>query len=102
MTASDDPIMRKLAADGAGRVFVTDSVLSALMCAKSSVYSWDVVFTRTGDKLFIDKRDGGALDLLTVNETAPEQVCVHDCVTVFGGRDGVQQLELFQQLPAHC
>ena len=44
------------------------------MCAKSSVYSWDVVFTRQGDKLFIDKRDGGPLDLLTVNETAPDQV----------------------------
>jgi hypothetical protein len=40
VTTSDDPIMRKLAADGAGRVFATDSVLSALMCAKSSVYRW--------------------------------------------------------------
>jgi len=66
--------MRKLAAEGAGKVFATDHVLSALMCAKSSVYSWDLVFTRAGDTLFIDKRDGGALDLLTVNETAPEQI----------------------------
>jgi hypothetical protein len=33
-----------------------------------------VVLTRVGDKLFIDKRDGGPLDSLTVNETAPEQV----------------------------
>lgn len=74
VTASDDPILRKLAKDGAAHVFVTDSVLSAIMCAKSSVYSWDVVFSREGDSLFIDKRDGGPLDLLTVNETAPDQV----------------------------
>lgn len=74
VTTSDDPVLRKLAAEGAGRVFATDSILSALMCAKSSVYSWDVVITRVGDKLFIDKRDGGPLDLLTVNETAPEQI----------------------------
>lgn len=38
VTTSDDPVMRKLAAEGAGRVFATDSILSALMCAKSSVY----------------------------------------------------------------
>ncbi len=55
-------------------MFVTDAILVALMCCKSSVYSWDVVVTRAGDKLFFDKRDGGPLDLLTVNETVTEQV----------------------------
>lgn len=74
VTASDDPVLRRLASEGAGRVFATDGVLSALMCARSSVYGWDVVFTRQGDRLFIDKRDGGPLDLLTVGETAPEQI----------------------------
>jgi translation initiation factor 3 subunit D len=74
VTASDDPVLRRLAAEGQGRVFVTDAVLSALMCAKSSVYSWDAVLTRTGDRLFIDKRDGGPLDLLTVSETGTEQI----------------------------
>ncbi|KAI8464165.1 MAG: eukaryotic translation initiation factor 3, subunit 7 [Monoraphidium minutum] len=89
VTASDDPILRKLAADGAGRVFVTDTALSALMTAKSSVYSWDVVLTRVGDKLFIDKRDGGPLDLLSVNETAPEQIPEDR-----DNMNGVQQLSL--------
>jgi translation initiation factor 3 subunit D len=55
-------------------VFVTDSILTTIMCAAKSVYSWDVVVTRVGDKLFFDKREGSSLDLLTVNETAPEQV----------------------------
>ncbi|GBG00453.1 eukaryotic translation initiation factor 3 subunit D-like [Raphidocelis subcapitata] len=72
--AADDPVLRRLASEGAARVFATDAVLSSLMCARSSVYSWDVVLTRAGESLFIDKRDGGPLDLLTVNETAPEQI----------------------------
>jgi translation initiation factor 3 subunit D len=63
-----------LASEDAGRVFVTDSILTTIMCAAKSVYSWDVVVTRVGDKLFFDKREGSSLDLLTVNETAPEQV----------------------------
>ena len=44
------------------------------MCATRSGYSWDVVVTRVGDKLFFDKRDQSSLNLLTVNETAPEPV----------------------------
>lgn len=44
------------------------------MCIKSSVYSWDIVVTRSGDKLFFDKRDDSNLNLLTVNETAPDPV----------------------------
>lgn len=89
VTASDDPVLRRLAAEGKGQVFTTDSVLSALMCARSSVYGWDVVFTKVGDALFIDKRDGGALDLLTVGETAPEQI-PEDRDSV----NGLQQLSL--------
>ncbi|KIZ06885.1 Eukaryotic translation initiation factor 3 subunit D-2, partial [Monoraphidium neglectum] len=89
VTTSDDPVVRKLAAEGAGRVFATDSILATLMTAKSSVYSWDVVITRVGDKLFIDKRDGGPLDMLTVNETAPEQI-PEDRDNI----NGVQQLAL--------
>jgi len=42
-----------------------------------------------GDKLFFDKRDGGPLDLLTVNETAPEAV-PEDKDSI----NGVQQLSL--------
>jgi translation initiation factor 3 subunit D len=55
-------------------VFVTDTILTTIMCAAKSVYSWDIVVTKVGDKLFFDKREGSTLDLLTVNETAPEQV----------------------------
>lgn len=74
VTTSDDPIIRKMAAEDQARVFVTDNILTTLMCVKSSVYSWDVVVTRVGNKLFLDKRDAGSLDMLTVNETAPDQL----------------------------
>lgn len=30
-----------------------------LMCTTRSVYPWDIVLTREGDKLFMDKREGG-------------------------------------------
>jgi translation initiation factor 3 subunit D len=65
---------RRLASEDAGRVFMTDSVLTTLMCSTRSVYSWDIVVTRAGDKLFFDKRDSSGLDDLTVAETAPESV----------------------------
>ena len=83
LTASDDPIMRRLAAGESvsakappqarpARVFATDRVITALMCARTSLLGWDVVARRVGDRLFLDKRDGSRLDRLTVNETAPE------------------------------
>lgn len=55
-------------------MFVTDTILTAIMCAARSVYSWDVVITKVGDKLFFDKRDSSPLCYLTTNETAPDQV----------------------------
>lgn len=58
-TASEDPIMQDLASRDKARVFTTDSVLSLLMCATRSVYPWDIVLTKEGDKLFMDKREGG-------------------------------------------
>lgn len=73
-------------------MFVTDTILTTIMCAAKSVYSWDIVVTRVGDKLFFDKREGSTIDLLTVNETAPEQVGPRDVrgggvstTMVFGG-----------------
>jgi translation initiation factor 3 subunit D len=89
VSTSDDPIIRDLASQDKARVFVTDSILTTIMCAAKSVYSWDVVVTRVGDKLFFDKREGSTLDLLTVNETAPEQV-PEDKDNI----NGVQQLSL--------
>ena len=97
LTAGEDSVLRRLAAapapppvgaaaaaaaegDGAPagptattRVFATDAVLAALMCAPRSVYSWDIVITRDGDNIWLDKRNDSGFDLATVNETAQEQ-----------------------------
>ena len=70
-------------------MFVTDTLLTTLMCTTRSVYSWDIVVTRAGDKLFFDKRDGSSLDMLTVAETAPEAVPEEK-----DNMNGVQQLSL--------
>ncbi|KAK9809722.1 hypothetical protein WJX73_010444 [Symbiochloris irregularis] len=72
VTTSDDPVIRRLAGEDAATVFITDSLLATLMCSPRSVYSWDIVVTRAGDKLFFDKREGSNLDLLSVAETAPD------------------------------
>ncbi|KAJ0610507.1 putative eukaryotic translation initiation factor 3 subunit D [Helianthus annuus] len=72
VTTTDDPIIRRLANEDQATVFATDSILSTLMCAPRSVYSWDIVIQRVGNKLFFDKRDGSQLDLLSVNETSQE------------------------------
>ncbi|KAI8000388.1 Eukaryotic translation initiation factor 3 subunit D [Camellia lanceoleosa] len=72
VTTTDDPIIRRLANEDKATVFATDSILSTLMCAPRSVYSWDIVIQRVGNKLFLDKRDGSQLDLLAVHETSQE------------------------------
>ena len=70
VTTTDDPIIRKLLTKG--NVFATDTIISTLMTCTRSVYSWDIIVQRVGKKLFFDKRDKSAFDLLTVNETAIE------------------------------
>ncbi|KAK1326437.1 Eukaryotic translation initiation factor 3 subunit D [Acorus calamus] len=72
VTTTDDPVVRRLANEDRATVFATDAILSALMCAPRSAYSWDIVVQRVGNKLFFDKRDGSQLDLLSVNETSQE------------------------------
>jgi translation initiation factor 3 subunit D len=72
VTTSSDPIIQELAEKDEGTIFATDSILSMLMCATKSVYSWDLVFTRRGNKVFIDKRDNASLDMVTVNENATD------------------------------
>ena len=83
LAASEDPIMRRLAAGEKmsaaapaqarpARIFATDRVITALMCARTSLLGWDVVARRAGDRLWLDKRDGSRLDRVTVNETSPE------------------------------
>ncbi|KAL7102873.1 hypothetical protein ACP275_08G145800 [Erythranthe tilingii] len=72
VTTTDDPVIRRLANEDKATVFATDAILSTLMCAPRSVYSWDIVVQRVGNKLFLDKRDGSQLDLLAVHETSQE------------------------------
>ncbi|KAF2750969.1 eukaryotic translation initiation factor 3 subunit D [Sporormia fimetaria CBS 119925] len=72
VTTSSDPIIQELAEKDEATIFATDNILSMLMCAPKSVYSWDMVITRRGNKVFIDKRDNSPLDMVTVNENAAD------------------------------
>ncbi|KAJ5818853.1 hypothetical protein N7474_004444 [Penicillium riverlandense] len=70
VTTSQDPVIHELAEKNEATVFATADILSMLMCATRSVYSWDIVITHQDDKIFFDKREGSSLDLVTVNENA--------------------------------
>ena len=72
VTTSSDPIIQELADKDEATIFATDNILSMLMCAPRSVYSWDLIITRQGSKIYIDKRDGSALDMISVNENAAD------------------------------
>lgn len=71
-TTSDDPVIQQLVGKDVAKVYTTDIILSVLMCAPRSVYPWDIVIVREGNKLFLDKRDGGPFDTVTVNENAAD------------------------------
>ena len=53
-------------------VAATDQVLSCLMSAPQSKYSWHLYLTKIEGKIIIDKANGSVVDLLTVNETSAE------------------------------
>ena len=72
VTTSQDPVMQELAEKDEATIFATDNILSMLMCAPRSVYSWDLIITRHGNKIFLDKRDGSSLDMVSVNENAAD------------------------------
>lgn len=72
VTTSSDPVIQELAEKEEGTIFATDNILSMLMCATKSVYSWDLVITKRGEKIFIDKREGSNIDMVTVNENATD------------------------------
>jgi translation initiation factor 3 subunit D len=72
VTTSSDPVLQELADKDEATIFATDNILSVLICATKSVYSWDLVITKRGGKLFIDKRDNASLDMVTVNENATD------------------------------
>lgn len=82
-----DPIIQRLASQGAGDVFMSVSLLTVLMTAPRSVYPWDILIIKRGGILFFDCRPGSSLEYLTNGETAPD--AIHE------DRDsinGVQQL----------
>ncbi|KAF2171464.1 hypothetical protein M409DRAFT_63725 [Zasmidium cellare ATCC 36951] len=72
VTTSSDPVIQELAERDEASIFATDNILSMLMCAPRSVYSWDIVIVKQGGKIFIDKREGSSLDMVTVNENAAD------------------------------
>jgi translation initiation factor 3 subunit D len=84
----EDPVIRRLAQENKADIFATEIAASAIMTAPKSLYSWDVVIKKHGDKIFIDKRDEtNMLDYLTVNETSHENQPVDD-----EGVNGVRQI----------
>jgi len=67
-TTSEDPVIRELADQKKGNIFVTDTIAATLMCAPFSTHSWDVVVTKKNGQIFFDKRLNSRMDYLTVNE----------------------------------
>ena len=55
VTTSSDPVIQDLASQDAAQVFATDNILSMLMCTPRSVYSWDLILERRGNKIFTSK-----------------------------------------------
>jgi translation initiation factor 3 subunit D len=72
VTTSQDPIIQELADKDEATIFATSDILSMLMCATRSVYSWDIVILKHGNKIFFDKRIDSNIDLVTVNENAAD------------------------------
>jgi translation initiation factor 3 subunit D len=72
VTTSQDPVIQELAEKNAATIFATSDILSMLMCAPRSVYAWDIVIVHQGNKIYLDKREGTSLDLVTVNENAAD------------------------------
>lgn len=81
-TTSVDPVIQKLANENKAKVFATDSVLSVLMTSARSVYPWDLVVVRKGDQIFLDKREGGPFDFISVNENAADPPMENDKETL--------------------
>jgi len=72
VTTSADPVIQSLAEKDEASIFATSDILSMLMCATRSVYSWDIVILKQGNKIFLDKRPDSSIDLVTVNENAAD------------------------------
>jgi translation initiation factor 3 subunit D len=72
VTTSADPVIQELAEKDEASIFATSDILSMLMCATRSVYSWDIVILKHGSKIFLDKRPDSSIDMVTVNENAAD------------------------------
>lgn len=88
ITTSEDPIITSIASTDSAQapapveegetpktisnIYITDSILSVLMCSTRSVYPWDIIITKKDKSIFFDKRDGGSFDFITVNENAAD------------------------------
>ncbi|KAI7516715.1 Eukaryotic translation initiation factor 3 subunit, partial [Hortaea werneckii] len=72
VSTSSDPVIQDLADRNEATIFATDNILSMLMCAPRSIYSWDIVIVKQDGKIYIDKREGSSLDMVTVNENAAD------------------------------
>lgn len=70
VTTSEDPVIQRLAKAGKAKIFATDAVLSLLMCATKPTNPWDIVVNKRDGQIFFDKRDGGPLDFLSVDENS--------------------------------
>ncbi|KAL5089432.1 hypothetical protein Trisim1_005709 [Trichoderma cf. simile WF8] len=87
VTTSSDPVIQEYAEKDEATIFATDSILSMLMCSTRSVYPWDIVIVRQGNKIFLDKRDNANLDMVTVNENAADA----PLEAADGGKDAINQ-----------
>ncbi|KHN98538.1 eukaryotic translation initiation factor 3 [Metarhizium album ARSEF 1941] len=87
VTTSSDPVIQELAEKDEATIFATDTILSMLMCSPRSVYPWDIVIVRQGNKIFLDKRDNATLDMVTVNENAADA----PLDAADGGKEGINQ-----------
>ncbi|KZZ94834.1 eukaryotic translation initiation factor 3 [Moelleriella libera RCEF 2490] len=85
VTTSSDPVIQELAEKDEATIFATDNILSMLMCSPRSVYPWDIVIVRQGNKIFLDKRDNATLDMVTVNENAADA----PLDAADGGKEGI-------------
>ncbi|KAL7895740.1 eukaryotic translation initiation factor 3 subunit D [Trichoderma sp. SZMC 28014] len=87
VTTSSDPVIQEYAEKNEATIFATDSILSMLMCSTRSIYPWDIVIVRQGNKIFLDKRDNSNLDMVTVNENAADA----PLEAADGGKDVINQ-----------
>lgn len=70
-SSSNDPNLQEYSRQNAAKVFITDEILSQLMCAPKSSASWDVIVTKKDGKIFFDKRENTFE--IPINENSPLQ-----------------------------